>query len=197
MSWEAAWQEGRTHWDEGASPPALTRLLRERAFPPGRVLVPGCGAGYDLITLAATGRPAVGLDVAPSARARFEQLRGEHGVAASDATLLVQDFFEYEPDRPFDIVWDYTFLCAIEPAQRSAWAEHMHTLVRPGGTIFTLLFPLEPIHSDPNRPPYPIPLDAVRPVVSPWLDEVEVRDVEESHPSRRGNELLVRWRRPE
>ncbi|MCZ7685418.1 MAG: TPMT family class I SAM-dependent methyltransferase [Sandaracinaceae bacterium] len=52
MSWEDAWREGRTGWDAGGSPPALIELGARGVLPAGRALVPGCGAGWDVLTLA-------------------------------------------------------------------------------------------------------------------------------------------------
>lgn len=44
----------------GSSSPALLKLLAEDQIPNGRALVPGCGRGYDVITLASATRKAVG-----------------------------------------------------------------------------------------------------------------------------------------
>lgn len=55
-AWEELWQETVTPWDLGAPTPALQSEialhLNEAANQPFRTLVPGCGAGYDLVTLA-------------------------------------------------------------------------------------------------------------------------------------------------
>jgi hypothetical protein len=48
---QAAWQEryesGRTGWDRGGQSPALVRWLEDGVLT-GRVLVPGCGRGYEV-----------------------------------------------------------------------------------------------------------------------------------------------------
>ena len=66
VDWEQLYREGETPWEKGAAHPALIRWLNENPLS-GRVLVPGCGFGYDVRALAATGAEVVGLDIAPSA----------------------------------------------------------------------------------------------------------------------------------
>jgi hypothetical protein len=38
----------------------------------------------------------------------------------------------------------YTFLCALPPARRGEWASKMASLLRPGGLLLTLQYPLPP-----------------------------------------------------
>ena len=52
------------------------------------------------------------------------------------------DFFTHAPEAPYDLVYDCTFLCAIDPTRRQEWAAQMNKLVRPGGEIVSLVFPL-------------------------------------------------------
>lgn len=195
MTWEQAWREGRTGWDAGVSPPALEELVAGGQLPPGRVLVPGCGAGYDVLTLATAERTVVGLDVAPSAARRFESLRAARGIPEERARVETADFFVYEPEAPFDLIWDYTFLCAIEPSMREAWAEKVDRLLGPGGELVTLIFPAV---DEPPRgvgPPHPLQPAHVRRLLEPRWSAVELRPVLHSHPGREGMEWLGRWRR--
>ncbi len=196
MSWEDAWREGRTGWDAGASPPALVELARSGDLPSGRALVPGCGAGYDVLTLAHAGLAATGLEVAPTAAERFEALRDDAGLDPSVARVELGDFFTYAPAAPFDLMWDYTFLCAIEPARRPAWEARAHTLLADDGELVTLIFPArpEPLNG-PGRPPYPLLPEDVEALLSPRWERVELRPVTRSHAGRDGLEHLGRWRK--
>lgn len=45
----------------GRSSPALLKLLQENKIPEGRALVPGCGRGYDVVTLASESRKVLGV----------------------------------------------------------------------------------------------------------------------------------------
>lgn len=192
MSWEDAWKEGRTGWDAGMSPPALRKLVRRDDAPKGRALVPGCGAGYDVFTLARAGWTAVGLDLAPTATERFESVRDGAGLTQAEASVVLHDFFSWSPDDPFDLIWDYTFLCAIEPEMREAWRDQMAKLLAPGGQLVTLIFPADPSRGDAG-PPYQVSPELVTDLLQPRFENLEMTKVTESHPGREGKEWLARW----
>lgn len=195
MTWEEAWREGRTGWDAGESPPILRELVESGVLPSGRALVPGCGAGYDVLTLAGDGRVVVGLDVAPTAAERFDALRRERGVSSARARVLTEDFFAFEPQERFDLIWDYTFLCALDPSMRPAWADEVERLLAPGGELVTLIFPAVDEPPLGEGPPFPLRPDDVRALLEPRFEAIELRPVERSHPGRGGMEHLGRWQR--
>jgi SAM-dependent methyltransferase len=192
VDWQEAWKARSTPWDAGASPPALQSLLGRDVVPRGRVLVPGCGTGYDLATLARVDREVVGIDLAEDARAAF---LAAHPRLPGSVIYEVADFFSYAPTEGFDFVWDYTFFCALDPDQRSAWAETMARLVNPNGVLATLLFPFEDPISGTQGPPWPINTELVRKHVKGAFVELEAIEVEHSHSGREGKERLVLWRR--
>ena len=194
VDWKEAWKAGVTPWDAGASAPALFRLLDRNLIPAGRMLVPGCGAGYDLATLARSDREVIGLDLSEDARERF---LSAHPNLPGKVVYEVVDFFAYEPEAGFDFVWDYTFFCALDPSQRSAWSEKMKRLVKPSKLLATLLFPFEDPVSNREGPPWPINATMIRGLIGDAFDEVEVSQSPESHPGREGRERLALWRRTE
>ena len=194
VDWQQAWKTGVTPWDAGASPPALRGLLDRGAVPSGRVLVPGCGTGYDLATLAREDREVVGIDLSDDARTAF---LAEHPSLPGSVVYEVTDFFSYAPARGFDFVWDYTFFCALDPDQRSAWSQTMKRLVEPAGVLATLLFPFEDPISDRAGPPWPINTEMVRTYVEDAFKELDTAEVEQTHPGREGKERLALWRRRE
>jgi hypothetical protein len=199
MDWESLWQAGDTGWDAGKSPPALEELVREGSLPQGKVLVPGCGAGHDVLTLAGQGRTVLGLDLAPTARSRFEQLRSARGIPAEQASVLSADFFSLDPQGHFDLVWDYTFLCALDPGQRERWAGHVAELLAPEGELITLIFPVPPEASQARRPesgpPFFLHPEQMRELLAPGFEPTRLEEVRRSHPGREGREWLGRWRR--
>jgi SAM-dependent methyltransferase len=192
VDWRQAWKTGRTPWDAGTSPPALLGLLARGQIPGGRILVPGCGTGYDLATLARADREVVGLDLSGEARAAF---LAAHSDLPGSVSYEVGDFFSYEPGEGFDFVWDYTFFCALDPEQRPDWSEKMKRLVKPAGLLATLLFPFEDPISRREGPPWPINTGLVRSLIEDSFEELEVREMEKTHPGREGRERLALWRR--
>ncbi len=194
VDWQQAWKAGRTPWDAGGSPPALVELIRAERVPAGRILVPGCGTGYDVATLARADREVVGIDLSEQARDAFTTA---HPDLPGTVTYEIADFFSYEAGDGFDFIWDYTFFCALDPAQRSTWADTMARLIKPAGILATLVFPFEDPISDREGPPWPINTELVRTFVEGAFDEVEVRRAERSHPGREGRERLALWKRRE
>ncbi|OCK74852.1 hypothetical protein K432DRAFT_468068 [Lepidopterella palustris CBS 459.81] len=45
-------------------------------------------------------------------------------------------------DVKFDLIYDYTFLCAMHPNMRRLWEKRMAELLKPGGLLICLEFPL-------------------------------------------------------
>ena len=70
IDWEKRWQTGQTGWDLGAASPPLTDYadqipLDKRGI---RVLIPGCGNGYEALHLLQNGFTNLTLvDIAPTA----------------------------------------------------------------------------------------------------------------------------------
>ena len=156
-------------------------------------MVPGCGRGYDLATLAHADREVIGIDLSEEARESFYQA---HDDLPGTVRYEVADFFRYgHDDDGFDFVWDYTFFCALDPADRGEWADAMKRLVKPQCMLATLLFPYEDPVSGREGPPWPINTELVRGVLDGAFIEVEVSRVEESHAGREGREHLALWRR--
>ncbi|HZE59527.1 MAG TPA: methyltransferase domain-containing protein [Burkholderiales bacterium] len=102
----------------------LSRILGH-ALPGRRVLVPGCGSGYEIRQFAERGDDVLGIDFSDAALERARKL----ALPARQA-----DFFALD-ERPFDVVYERTFLCALPRHRWPAWSARMPMLVRPGGLL--------------------------------------------------------------
>ncbi|XP_057527496.1 thiocyanate methyltransferase 1-like isoform X3 [Amaranthus tricolor] len=136
--WERCWEEGLTPWDLGKPTPVLQHLLQTDSLPKGRVLVPGCGSGHDVVALASPERYVVGLDISEAALQKARELASS-SPNANYFSFLQVDFFTWQPTELFDLIFDYTFFCAIQPHLRSAWAARMRDLLKPDGELITLM----------------------------------------------------------
>jgi hypothetical protein len=145
-----------------------------------------------LATLARSDRDVVGVDLSEDARNAF--LRS-HPDLPGNVVYEVIDFFSFAPKERFDFVWDYTFFCALDPGKRVDWGEMMRRLIKPGGLLATLLFPFEDPISDREGPPWPINAALVKSQIDDAFEELEVREVENTHAGREGRERLALWRR--
>ena len=133
--WQSRFDEGRTPWDRGAASPQLSRWLDDGALAPCRIVVPGCGSGYEVVRLAQAGFDVTGLDFAPAAVARTRAALQAHG---AEATVIQADALEWTPPAPFDAVYEQTCLCALHPDHWIAYARQLHAWLRPGGKMFAL-----------------------------------------------------------
>ena len=109
----------------------------------GVALVPGCGRGHDAIALADKLGRCVALDLSGHAVAAAKAWHDERESPSRDKVDFVQgDFFDFE-GGPFDVIFDCTFLCALHPDARERWAKRTDALLKPGGLLISLVFPLE------------------------------------------------------
>ncbi len=197
MSWEQAWQEGRTPWDRGHAAPELQRLVAEGALPEGPTLVTGAGSGYDALCLASAKRPVTALDLSSTAKEAFLEVAESSSGKQEQVTYIVADFFNWQPPSPFELIWDYTFLCALPLEQRSAWAERVHALLAPQGILLTLLFPVDAARDPHEGPPFALDLDAVSQLLEPYFSCEFMIPARESVASRQGKEWLAKWQKRE
>ncbi|KAL3439601.1 S-adenosyl-L-methionine-dependent methyltransferase, partial [Aspergillus tetrazonus] len=165
-----------TEKEEDGSDAGKTRKRRKRALVPGcgrgydviTFALHGFDAcGLEVSTTAVSEARAFAKKELCSPQSRnfgdkFDRERARH-IGVGKTQFLQGDFFtdtwiENETagldqgkteNGKFDLVYDYTFLCALHPAQRTRWAERMADLLRPGGLLVCLEFPM---YKDPALP---------------------------------------------
>ncbi len=186
--WEAQYLSGETPWDKGAPSPALEDFLAHTPLR-GKVLVPGCGAGHDVRSLAAQGAEVVGLDVARSAVTladSFPKVGGE--------TYLLGDFFDLPPALrgAFDHVWEHTCFCAIDPSMRPAYVEAAARALRPGGQLLAIFY-LDPGNDHPDEgPPFEVSIAELDRLFLPRFTLAEEWLPTRAYPGREGREWMRR-----
>jgi SAM-dependent methyltransferase len=171
------------------APPLVAAVERGDLAPPARVLVPGCGAGHDARFLAARGFEVVGIDVSPLAVERAAALAAGDGVTA---TFLVVDLFAPPASLGrFDVVWEHTCFCAIDPARRDDYVDAVAELLRPGGRLFGLFFAIRP----ETGPPFGATAEEIRHRFARRFRVDALRPATDSHPARLGKELWAEMTR--
>src|SRR5215469_14162042 len=110
--WEKRFRENFTPWDAGKVPAALEQFLAaERARL--RVLIPGCGSGYEVRAFAEAGHEALAVDFAPAALERAKRILGP-----LSACVRLADFFEADLGGAYDLIYERAFLCSLPRALR-------------------------------------------------------------------------------
>ncbi|XP_026389797.1 probable thiol methyltransferase 2 [Papaver somniferum] len=190
--WEKCWEQGDTGWDLGQPTPVLLQLLEKETLPKGRVLVPGCGAGHDVVAIANPERYVVGLDISETGIKRAREISSS-SPSAKYFEFIEADFFTWRPTEIFDLIFDYTFFCAIEPRMRASWGTRMHELLKPDGELITLMYPT---NDRDGGPPFKVSVADFEEVLHPWgFKAISIIDNELAVGKRKGNEKLGRWKR--
>uniref|UniRef100_A0A0G4I0Q1 Methyltransferase domain-containing protein n=1 Tax=Chromera velia CCMP2878 TaxID=1169474 RepID=A0A0G4I0Q1_9ALVE len=142
--WSAGINPGQA-FDAMQPVPILSKMVKEGAVPEGRALVPGCGRAYDVQLLASPARFVLGVDIAPTAVAQAQAyLDTCDPPPCRNFELMAADFFSLgeSEEKKFDFIFDYTFLCALPPELNAQRAKKMSSLLKPGGVLMTLIFPI-------------------------------------------------------
>ncbi|WVQ82859.1 hypothetical protein IAT38_004994 [Cryptococcus sp. DSM 104549] len=203
-TWEERWSQGRTGWDQSGCHPNVVNLLESRQSDElgiprnGTALIPGCGMGYDLQLFAARGLDATGLEISSTGRDAALAWLALQGDTPGRKEVVLEDFFEFDPAEKVDVIFDYTFLCALQPVLRSRWARQMSSLSRSGTTLITLMFPLPPQAAPVGGPPFALSEEIYKELLEPegwemvWGQEIDVPQRKTGPP---GGEKLAVWKK--
>ncbi|KAK2768648.1 hypothetical protein FQN54_000504 [Arachnomyces sp. PD_36] len=181
-----------------------------------RALVPGCGRGVDVLLLASFGYDAIGVEYSEKAVEVCRKEAEENGdkypvrdneVGRGEVRFLVGDFFKNDwvmaPGLElgqFDLIYDYTFFCALNPSLRPTWALRMTQLLAPSprGNLICLEFPTTKAPSA-SGPPFASPPEVYMEHLSHpgedivYGDNGKVRMDPLREPSEKGLERVVHW----
>jgi SAM-dependent methyltransferase len=135
LHWNDKYLAGIPPWDRHGPSPALHAWLADGTLRPGRVLVPGCGRGREVLDLARAGFAVTALDIAPRA---LEHLRAELDQAGLDADLVQADVLHWQPEQPYDAIYEQTCLCALAPAEWHHYEAQLYGWLRPEGRLCAL-----------------------------------------------------------
>lgn len=195
--WEGRYQANDMPWEKGkAAPPLLEVLDKVEAgtWGQGPILVPGCGLGHDVRTLAGgLALPVLGLDISPTAVERAGEFE-----AAGKESYELGDFLEpaWPQGRVFSAIWEHTCFCAIDPSLRPAYAEAVARCMVPGGLLAGVFFltPNDPGEED-QGPPFNATVEELETRFAPWFSLIEGWVPSASYPGREGREWIGLFRR--
>jgi SAM-dependent methyltransferase len=205
--WDEAYRGNRDGWDMGTPTPVFVHLLdawgpRIHHLVPGaladvgadsrlRVMVPCSGRGHDALLFAEHGYDVTAVDFADSAAQHLRDAAETHGL---DLEVISDDLFSLARDRPaaYDMLLEYTCLCAIDPVRREEYVNMCASVLRPGGLFFGLIFPVD---GRPGGPPWNIDTAELAAMMDRFFtlkyDEVPDTSVK----PRLGRERLMVWER--
>lgn len=183
--WNERYRQGRIPWDAGRTPEPLLQWL-QRTPRRGRVLVPGCGSGYEVRSFHDHGWEVLAVDFSPASVDRARAILGQLG-----ARVVLGDFFTYPFERPFDVVYERAFLCSLPPERWPDCVRRIGTCLAPGG--LWLGFFLYGHEDEP--PPYPMTEADAQRLIEPKFERLEDVPVPDSVPVFAGRERWQVWRK--
>jgi len=128
--WDSRYLADRTPWDLGGVPGALKRYLAAHPGRGERVLILGCGSGYEIVAFTQAGHEAYAIDFSRPAVARARH----QAEAALAARIIEGDFFTHDfAPASFDFIYERTFLCALPVAWRARIVQRVATVAAGAG----------------------------------------------------------------
>ncbi len=188
-AWSRRYAQANTPWDLGAAHPELERRLEiDPALGVGELghaYVPGCGRGHDALALALAGWMVVAADFAEILASIVTAALAPHGGLFVDGDALAVDL-------EVDLWFDHTFFCALPPQRRAEHGRRASEVVRPGGCLVAIVFPIgmHPQHG----PPYPMTVAALGDVLGDTFT-LEVDEPIVHGRARSASERWAMWRR--
>ena len=175
--WDTRYRSGTTPWDAGGVPPRLLAWL-EKETSRLRVLVPGCGSGYEVRAFAERGHDVLGIDFADE--------------AAKRSHVRKADFFQLD-EPPYDLVYERTFLCALPRRLWTQWGKKIAELVRPGGRLAGFFY----LNDNERGPPFGTSLKQLHELLDAAFVQEEEHAIpaEQSVPVLAGHEVWQVWKR--
>jgi SAM-dependent methyltransferase len=151
-----------------------------------RVLVPGCGSGYEVRLFAQHGHDVLAIDFSDAA---LEAARRELGPLGS--RVRKADFFKLE-EAPFDLVYERAFLCALPRPLWADWGRRVAELVRPGGELAGFFF----LDDNPKGPPFGTSREQLNRLLPGFaLQQDSPIPAAQSLPVFQGKEIWQVWKR--
>ena len=183
--WDVRYRDGVTPWDAAGVPLRALRWVEK--LPRSKILVPGCGTGYEVAAFAERGHEVTGIEFSDAA---LEAARAFLGARAH--LVRKADFFDFDT-APFDLVYERAFLCALPRALWARWAERLSVLVRHGGAVAGFFY----FDDNQRGPPFGISPQRLDELLRPAFERVEDEAIPESESIAvfKGKERWQAWGR--
>lgn len=180
--WSKKYKTGKTGWDIGHISTPIKEYIDQLTDKSLKILIPGGGNSYEAEYLFRNGFKNI--FVADISEFPLNNL-SERVPAFPKLHLLHANFFEHSDG--YDLIFEQTFFCALNPNLRNAYATKIHELLKPSGKLVGLLFNF-PLTND--GPPFG---GSQAEYQSLFQEQFHIKKMETAYnsiPPRAGNELF-------
>ncbi|MBM3161342.1 MAG: methyltransferase domain-containing protein [Bacteroidetes bacterium] len=180
--WTNRYLNAETAWDVGSVSTPLKEYFEQLTDKNIRILIPGCGNGYEAEHLWNLGFTEI--YVADLSAIPLDQLKSRNPEIDSQY-FLKTDFFELQ--ETFDLIIEQTFFCAISPNLRRAYAQKSASLLADGGKLVGVLFDRE----FSGGPPFGGEKEEYKSYFAEYFKEIYVESCYNSIKPRQDSELFM------
>lgn len=184
--WTERYQNQNTGWDIGYPSTPLKNYIDQLTDPSIKILVPGAGNAYEAQYLWEQGfKNVVVIDISEFPLEDFKKRNPDFPAAQ----LLHGNFFEHH--ELYDLIIEQTFFCSFVPTDknRSWYAKHMASLLKPNGKLIGLWFDF-PLTGDMEKRPFGGDKSLYLSYLSPYLKAISFEPCYNSIKPREGKELF-------
>jgi len=133
--WSQKYQTNQLGWDIGEVSPPIKAYIDQLIDKDVSILIPGAGNAYEAAYLYEQGfKNVTVLDIAEEPLVNLK----ERAPAFPEQQMLQEDFFIH--DGQYNLIFEQTFFCALDPSLRVDYIDKMKSLLKPGGKLVGLLF---------------------------------------------------------
>lgn len=186
--WTKRWEAGKIPWDFGGVPPALLAFLKRNVVPlPARVLIPGCGTGYEVRAFHEVGYDASAIEFSAPAVAHAREVLGPLVGRVVHGNFFKHDFAA----NRYELIYERGFLCSLPPVRWPEYAARMASLIPAGGKLAGLFL----YGQEPEPPPFPLTKETAASLLGPHFRLTHDEPVSQSVPVYQGLEHWQEWER--
>ncbi|MBL7765670.1 MAG: methyltransferase domain-containing protein [Chitinophagaceae bacterium] len=181
--WQERYQQQETGWDVGDVSTPLKEYIDQLTDKELRILIPGCGNAHEADYLISHGFNNITLidlaeDPVMLLRNKYKNL--------PEVQVLHGDFFEHQGN--YDLILEQTFFCALPPAMRREYVQHMYRNLALGGKLAGVMFCIE---FEKDGPPFGGSVEEYKSLFEPIFSSVIIEPCYNSIPSRKGHEVFL------
>lgn len=181
--WDNQYLNNDTGWNIGYPSPPLKDYIDQFKGKNIRILIPGCGNGYEAEYLLQQGFQRVTvIDISSVLTKSFAERL--HQYVGKQLTVITGDFFDLHSQ--YDLILEQTFFCVFPPSIREKYVQKVKELLSTGGKIAGVLFNRE----FDSAPPYGGTMESYKPIFAKYLDLMKMEPCYNSIKPRQGAEVF-------